>query len=154
MIGTAMSWRERKIREIMTLREQVPFVKAEEVLGPLVLDRLYQSGWSYFPVAGENGEVVGVINTHSLNSLEVREAEVAEKYLDEKVCYMREDYNFEQAMAAFMRTNCYFALVVNRTGRIVGALGYEMMMRTLIGEVPEDGFSGDLDKQAVMGRRS
>jgi CBS domain containing-hemolysin-like protein len=65
---------------------------------------------------------------------------------------MRDNYTLEQAMAAFLRTNCYFFMVVNSNGTLVGLLTFKMLISHLLGKAPEDDFEADGDVNAVAKR--
>lgn len=151
-IGAAMSFETRQVRDLMVARDEMTLVYENDFLGPLMLDQLYKSGQLHFPVMGAQGQVVGVLHTEALNKLEVRETDRARNYLDEKLYYLRDDYSLEQAFAAVLRTNCYFFLVVNRMGTVVGMLSFNRMIEELTGKVPEDTFAADDDLMAVAKR--
>ena len=151
-IATAMSFDTRQVRDIMTERDAMTFVHENDFLGPLMLDQLYKSGLSHFPVLGAKGEVVGVIHTDALNKLEIKETDRASKHLDKNLTYLRADYTLEQAFAAVLRTNSYFFIVINQLGMTVGVLSFEKMIEALIGKTPEDEFRSDDNKDAVAHR--
>ena len=152
LIVAAMTFNERRVRDVMLPRKKMVFVDEDEVLGPLVLDKLYKSGLSHFPVKRKNGDIVGVLHTESLNSLEIRETDTAAKYMDSRVYYMRDNYSLEEAMAAFLRTNCYFFIVVDKTAKVVGMTSFEGLVELLLGRVPSDGFTGDSEAKTVAAR--
>ena len=153
IIAASMSFGERQVSEIMMPRTEITFVYEHDFLGPLMLDKLYQSGSSHFPVLSSDGhQIVGLIHTDQLNSLEIKNTDRATKYIDKTVYYLRSDYALEQAMAAFLRTNCFFFLVVDKNGQIVGLLTYQMLISYLLGYVPRDDFSEDTSIAAVMKR--
>ena len=153
LIAAAMSFSEREVSEIMMPRSEITFVYEHDFLGPLMLDKLYQSGSSHFPVLSSDGhQIVGLIHTDQLNSLEIKKTDRATKYLDKKVYYLRSDYTLEQAMSAFLRTNCFFFLVVDKNGNVVGLLTYQMLIAYLLGFVPHDDFSEDTSISAIMKR--
>lgn len=153
LIAAAMSFSEREVSEIMMSRSEITFVYEHDFLGPLMLDKLYQSGSSHFPVLSSDGhQIVGLIHTDQLNSLEIKKTDRATKYLDKKVYYLRSDYTLEQAMSAFLRTNCFFFLVVDKNGNVVGLLTYQMLIAYLLGFVPHDDFSEDTSISAIMKR--
>ena len=152
-IATVMSFKERRVRSIMTRKDQVTFVHEHDFLGPLMLDKLYKSGQEHFPVLSADGKTVsGVIHTEALNSLEVEATERASKYMDKEVCFLREDYTIEQALAAFFRTNSFFFVVINRKGEMVGLLTFQKLISEIVGEIPDDGFSDDGNAKKVAGR--
>jgi len=153
LIASSMSFSEREVSEIMMPRSEITFVYEHDFLGPLMLDKLYQSGSSHFPVLSSDGhQVIGLIHTDQLNSLEIKNTDRATKYLDKTVYYLRADYSLEQAMAAFLRTNCFFFLVIDKNGQIVGLLTYQMLIDYLLGHVPHDDFEEDTSISAVMKR--
>lgn len=153
VIATIMNFANVKVSEIMQPAENITYVNYEEVLGPLTLDRLYRAGYDHFPVVDNRHKIIGLIHTTALNSLEIRETSRAGDLLDPKVYYVREDYTLNQALAAFLRTNCYFFLVIDRYEKIVGLLTYQMLMGYLLGETPEDDFYRDEDRLAVAKRK-
>ena len=154
LIAACMSFGERRVSDVMMPRSEITFVYEHDFLGPLMLDKLYQSGSSHFPVLSSDGhQIIGLIHTDSLNSLEVKNTDRATKYLDKKVYYLRSDYTLEQAMAAFLRTNCFFFLVIDRAGQLVGLLTYKMLVAYLLGYVPKDDFDEDTSIAAVMKRK-
>lgn len=153
LIASSMSFAERKVSDVMMPRSEITFVYEHDFLGPLMLDKLYQSGSSHFPVLSSDGrQVIGMIHTDSLNSLEVKNTDRATKYLDKKIYYLREDYTLEQAMSAFLRTNCFFFIVIDQSGQLVGLLSYKMLVGFLLGYIPHDDFLEDSSISAVMKR--
>lgn len=153
VIATIMNFPNVRVSEIMQPAENITYVNYEEVLGPLTLDRLYRAGYDHFPVVDNRHKIIGLIHTTALNSLEIKETSRAGDLLDPKVYYVREDYTLNQALAAFLRTNCYFFLVIDRYEKIVGLLTYQMLMGYLLGETPEDDFYRDEDRLAVAKRK-
>lgn len=152
IIAAAMQFPSKRVKDLMLPRAEITFVHKNDFMGPLMLDKLYKSGLSHFPVLGAGGKVEGVLHTASLNSLEIKETERCAEYLDPRVYYMREDYTLEQAFAAFLRTNCHFFMVVNRDGLTTGLITYKMLAAYLLGEVPEDDFHYDDDVMLVAKR--
>lgn len=153
IIAAAMGFSTTKVAEIMLPRTEIAFVKDDEVLGPLTLDRLYKSGYAHFPVINHQNQIIGILHTQALTSLEIRETDRATKFLDPHVYYVRTDYSLEQALAAFLRTNCYFFLVVSPDAKVVGLLTYEMLVNFLLGEDVGDDFNGDAEIAAVVKRQ-
>lgn len=152
IIANAMSFDARKVKNIMIKKEDIVFVHDHDMLGPLMLDRLYRSGYSHFPVLDKTKDVVGILHTDSFNSLQNKNTDRVEKYLDRNVYYVNENYSLEQALAAFMRTNCYFFIVVNKFEEITGLLPFEDLVYYLLGQTPDDSFAQDADKRMVAKR--
>ena len=87
-ISAIMSFDDRKVKDLMVEKEKMVFVNAKDVLGPLVLDKLYKSGFTYFPVVDSNNKVKGIIHTEALNALEIKKTDRAEKYLKKEFYYL------------------------------------------------------------------
>ena len=152
VIATIMNFPHVKVSDLMLPQTAITYVHDDEMLGPVTLDRLYRSGFQHFPVLNYDRRIIGLIHTTSLNNLETKETSRAIEILDPKVYYLRNDYTLNQALAAFLRTNCYFFLVVDKFERIVGMLTYEMIVDYILGESPTDDFSHDDDRYAVAKR--
>lgn len=153
IIATAISFRTQSVSSLMLPYQDITFVHSDDLLGPLMLDRLYRSGFTHFPVLDQNAKIIGTLPTAALNSLKIKDTDRAAKYLDKKVYYLRSDYSLEQAMAAFLRTNCHFFLVLNPSGQTVGLLTYQMLVSHLLGATPEDDFDDDQNRSAVLARK-
>lgn len=154
-MASAISFRDRRVSDIMLPRGKITFVHEHDFMGPLTLDKLYQSGQTHFPVLSKDGkQLIGVIHTSALNSLDVKSSasDRASKYVDPTIYYLRDDYTLEQALAAFMRTNSFFYMVINHSGHTVGLLTYETLTTHLLGYEPKDDFSDDTSISAVMNR--
>ena len=88
----------------------------------------------------------------ALNHLDTKSTPRAADLVDPTLYYLRSDYTLSQALAAFLRTNCFFFLVLNRHDEIVGLLTYQMLIEYLLGTVPTDTFERDTDRTAVANR--
>jgi CBS domain containing-hemolysin-like protein len=152
IIAAAMSFGERPVSQVMLARADMTFVHENDFLGPLMLDKLHRTGFLHFPVLGASGRITGLLHTKDLNDLKIRETDRALKYLDENVYYIREDHTLAMALAAFIRTNCHFFIVIDRLERPVGLITYEMVAERMLGRELRDDFAGDLDAGAVARR--
>jgi len=154
IIAAAMSFSARPVSSVMLPKTKMTFVHENDFLGPLTLSKLYESGFEHFPVIGASGRITGLLHTKELNSLQVRETDRALKYLDENVYYIRNDHTLEMALAAFLRTNCHFFIVVDRAESPVGLITYEMVARAMLGKEISDDFDEDLQLFAVARREA
>lgn len=141
------------VSEVMTIEQKMVFVEKDEVLGPLVLDKLYRSGFTYFPVVEGNRRIIGTLQTSLLNSLDVKETQQAVEVMDPRVYYIRADYSLEQALKAFLRTGSQLMMVIDRYEKLVGMLTFGQMMDYLFDEKFKDSFDRDNDRLAVAKRK-
>jgi len=152
IIASAMSFSEKPVSSVMLPKSKMTLVHENDFLGPLTLNALYQSGFEHFPVIGASGRITGLLHTEELNSLQIKETDRALKYLDENVYYIREDHTLEMALAAFLRTNCHFFIVIDRGQNPVGLITYKMVAGAMIGKTITDDFENDLQISAVAHR--
>lgn len=131
-ISAIMSFNERKVQDLMISKQKMVFVQHKEFLGPLILDKLYQSGFTNFPVVNRRDEVIGVIHTEALNALEIKKTDRAEKYITKDIYYLHTDNSLEFMVQEFKRTNsCYF-LVKDRQDHLVGFITVQMLLDYLL----------------------
>ena len=127
-IAAVMSFDERTVGDLMVPRSKMIFVGGDEMLGPLVLDKLYKLGFMDFPVMDAKGKVKGIINTEALNALEIRKMEKAEKYVDENVRYLHENDLLSFAVEEIRRTNGHYYLVRGEREELVGFFTLQMLL--------------------------
>lgn len=127
-IAAVMSFEGKTVGDLMADKSRIVFVKSNEMLGPLVLDKLYKTGGTIFPVVDGREKVIGVLNTEALNALEDRKLERAEKYMNRVVSYLSEDWNLGEAVKEMKRMGAFYYLVRNQKGEIVGYLTMAMLL--------------------------
>lgn len=143
----------REVREIMTPRSVIDSIASQELLGPLVLDDLHKTGHSRFPVTdGDIDHVVGMLHVQDMLTLDVKRSVTAEKAMEARVFYIREDQNLQHALAAFLRTHHHLFVVVNEFRETVGLLSLEDVIETLLGRKIIDEFDAHDDLRVVAGR--
>ena len=132
-IAAVMSFDDRKVADIMTTKNQMVFVNEKDFLGPLMLDKLYKSGFKNFPVVDNKEHVKGVIHTEALNALEIKKTDRAGKYMDKEVCYLHKDDSLEFAVEEIERTNSFYYLVLDKDDALAGFFTVQTLLRYLIG---------------------
>ncbi|MBO4276507.1 hypothetical protein J5868_02310 [Candidatus Saccharibacteria bacterium] len=132
-IAAVMSFNERKVADLMVPKKEMVFVKDKEVLGPLVLDKLYKSGFTNFPVVDARNKVKGIIHTEALNALEIKKTDLAEKYVDKTVNYLHTQDSLKFAVEEIDRTNGYYFLVLDESEELAGFFTIQMLLAYLIG---------------------
>ena len=152
IIAAAMSFAERPVKSVMLSRDEMTFVHENDFLGPLMLDKLFKSGFLHFPVVGASGRITGLLHTKDLNDLKIKDTDRAGKYLDENVYYIRGDHTLQMAMAAFLRTNCHFFVVIDMAENPIGLVTYEMVVEAMLGKKINDDFDEDLSAYSVAHR--
>ncbi len=149
-MAAAMTFDSKLVKEVMTPKNEVIIIHENDFMGPLTLSRLYQSGLSHFPVVGARGEIVGLIHTKTLFSLSVKETDRASAFLDKNVYFMSENYTLKEALLAFIRTSCYFFIVVDDHGKVTGLMSFDKLIKMIVGDLPETDFDMDQDLMSVV----
>lgn len=154
LIQNGLSFDTRVVGTIMIPRTVIHTINADEVLGPLVLDDLFKTGHSRIPVVKESiDNVVGMLYLRDLMNVHAhKKTYTAEKAMEHKVYYIREDQTLWHALSAFIRTHHHMFVVINKHRETVGLLTLEDCMEALIGRKITDEFDEHDDASAVASR--
>lgn len=133
-IAAIMSFDERTVADLMIPKSDMVFVKTTEILGPLVLDKLYKSGFTNFPVIDSKGKVKGVIRTDALNALEIKETDRASKYLDPDFNYLHTHDTLPHAVEQITTSGSQYFLVLDNTDSLAGFFTVEILLDYLLGQ--------------------
>lgn len=156
LVVNGLSFGDKLVSSVMTPRSVIDSIKSSEFLGPLTLDDLHKTGHSRLPVInGDIDHIVGILNLKSLLALDIKRSTAAEKAMDPKVFYIRQDQTLQHALAAFIRTHHHLFVVVNEFRETVGLLSLEDVMESLLGRKIVDEFDAhdDLRKVALRNPR-
>lgn len=133
-IAAVMSFDERQVQDLMVPKSKMVFVKKDEILGPLVLDKLYKSGFTHFPVVDSKNKVKGIIHTEALNALEIKKTDRADKYLSKEFNYLHTSDSLPHAIEEITRTGSYYFLVLDSTDSLAGFFTVEILLDYLLGK--------------------
>lgn len=141
LISSSLKFSGRHIVDIMTPKSVIDAVKDSEFLGPLVLAELHKLGHSRLPVYHESMDhVVGVLYIQDLLTLGSKKSVTAEKAMEPKVFYIREDQTLEHALAAFIKSRHHLFIVVNEFRETTGLITLEDVIEALLGHKIVDEF--------------
>jgi len=150
MIVHGLSFSDQLVSTVMTPRSVIDSIKKSEFLGPLTLDELHKTGHSRLPVFdGDIDHVIGTLHLQSLLALDIKRSVTAEKAMEPRVFYIREDQTLQHALAAFLRTHHHLFIVVNEFRETVGLLTLEDVIEALLGRKIIDEFDAHDDLRAV-----
>jgi putative hemolysin len=136
-----LSFSDRLVSSIMTPKTMIDSIKNTEFLGPLALDDLHKTGHSRLPVTkGDIDHVIGILHLNNLLSLDVKRSTTAEKAMEARVFYIRQDQTLQHALSAFLRTKHHLFIVVNEFRETVGLLSLEDVIEALLGRKIVDEF--------------
>jgi CBS domain containing-hemolysin-like protein len=148
-----LKFASRKVSEVMIPRGQIESIGAKEMLGPLVLDDLHKTGHTRFPVIDKDiDHVIGLLHIQDLLSLDNKRTVTAEKAMEPRVFYIRQDQTLQHALMAFLRTHHHLFIVVNEDQETVGVISLEDTIEALIGHKIVDEFDTHSDIRNVARR--
>ncbi len=155
MITNSLHFEERRVEEIMTPRGVITSIDKNEIIGPLTLHELHESGHSRFPVTdGDIDHVIGVLHVKDLLSLNDKKTQTAEGAMEPKVYYINQDQTLQHALAAFLKTRHHMFIVVNGYRETAGVVTLEDVIEALLGRKIVDEFDVHDDLRIVAERNA
>ncbi len=152
LIAGAMTFDQIPVSEIMTERADIMLLSESDFLGPLLLDKMFKTGHTHFPVLDKEGNVFGYINTQDIDPLKITEDQPLDHYINKNVYFARTDYSLQMLLATFLRSDCTYCIVVNKDARFVGAVTMDTLIAVLFGHHIRDTFDNDSSPLAVSKR--
>lgn len=155
IIMSSLTFNDRTVKDVMTPRGVIDTISKTEILGPLVLDDLHQTGHSRIPVIDKDiDHVVGILYLRDLLVIDggKQYSRTVEKAMDHKVYYIKETQSLSQALAAFIKTHHHLFIVVNEFRETVGLLTLEDVLEALLGRKIIDEFDAHDNLRAVAAR--
>ena len=155
IIMASLTFNSRLVKDVMTPRWVIDTVSKTEVLGPVVLDDLHQTGHSRIPVIDKDiDHVVGMLYLRDLLVIDggKRYAHTVDKAMHPKVYYIKENQSLSEALAAFIKTHHHLFIVVNEFRETVGLLTLEDVLEALLGSKIVDEFDAHDNLREVAAR--
>lgn len=149
----ALTFADKTVEDILTPRRVVTAVNAEDLVGPVLMTELHDSGFSRFPVyAGRPDNMVGVLYLRDL--LNAKTGGAIKAVMQPKVCYVHEDQSLHEALQAILKTHQQLFVVVNSFEEYVGIVTMEDILEEIIGKQIVDEFDQYDDMRAVAHRHA
>lgn len=150
MIVHALDFGDQLVSQVMTPRSVIDSISKKEFLGPLTLDDLHKTGHSRLPVIDEDiDHVIGILHAQSLLTLDTKKSVTAEKAMEPRVFYIKQDQTLPHALAAFLRTHHHLFIVVNEFRETVGLITLEDVIEAMLGRTIIDEFDTHDDLRLV-----
>lgn len=143
----ALSFGDKAAGATMVPKQAVSSVSENDVLGPVLMDELYDSRHSRFPVVNAAGNVVGVLYLRDL--VAARSSGTVRELMKPRVCFVHEDQTLYQVLHAFLTTKQHLFVVINSNQTYVGIITIEDVLEQIIGHKIEDDFDSYEDRRAV-----
>lgn len=151
LVQHALQYSGKLVSDVLVPARVVTSVSVDEPIGPKLMDELYKSGHSRFPVYdGERDAMVGTLLLRDLvgrsKTGHVRDV------MRPHVFYVHEDFTLEQALHAFLKTKHHLFIVVNTFEEFVGILTIEDILEQIIGKQIVDEFDQYDDMRVVAAK--
>lgn len=139
-LEAGLAFDDKAVSDIMTPRSRISAVSEKETLGPLVIDELFKTGHSRFPVyKNDLDHIVGVLYLHELLDLKPGH-KTAMTAMKSAVYYIHENDSLAKALHGFLSTKHHLFVVTNDQRETVGVLSLEDVMEVLLGQKIANGF--------------
>lgn len=151
LVGSVLDFENKTVSDIMTPRSMIDSVKQDDLLGPILLSELHETGHSRFPVIDKDiDHIVGVLYVRELLSVDsTKNSPKVAQVMDKEVCFIRQDQSLDKALAAFIKTEKLLFVVINEFRETVGLLSLEDVIEALLGQKINDEFEKHSDLRAV-----
>lgn len=146
----ALRFPHHKVTDVMTPRKLIKTINADDTIGPILIDELHKSGQSVALVRETTkGPIIGSLQLKVLNlasSGKVRDV------MDNPICYVNENDSLNEALQAFLATDCSLFVVVNNAEENVGVITVKTVLEKLLGQIPNDDFDQYSNISAVASK--
>lgn len=144
---SALTFGDENIGSVMTPIGVVKTVKEKDVLTPVMLDELHDSGFSRFPVRGNGDDYVGIL--YFKDAVNMQTSHTVKDIMRKSVYYVNESALLDQVLKAFLKTQHHLFMVVNEYEDVVGVISIEDILERIIGKKIVDEFDQYDDLRAV-----
>ncbi len=148
MVLHSLSFGEKTVESIMVPKRAVKTIGEQDLIGPILMDELYESTYSRFPVVGdEPDELTGIL--HLRDMVAARSGGMVRDVMKPNVHYIHEEQRLYQVLHAFLTTKQSLFVVIDSDERYVGIVTIEDVLEQVIGHKIQDDFDGYDDKRTV-----
>lgn len=134
LIRNGLGFTETPVKDVMIKRPDLSTVKGTEVLGPLVLDKLYNSKQEYVLVIGKNvDEVKGTLALKDQLTVEAdsKTTQTAIKAASKPPHYIKQDEMLEKALECMSENNTNVLIVIDENKKTMGIITLWMIVNFL-----------------------
>jgi len=136
MIHSSVNWHATAVKSVMTPVKKVVSIKHDELIGPLVLDDLHQSGHVRFPVIrGSVDDIIGVLDiTDLLEISTVKSSQTAKEAMKPDVKRIKQGDLLPAALEALQKGHRHLLAVTDQDGKTVGIVTLSDVVGSLLGK--------------------
>lgn len=149
IIKGALSYSDKKVKDIMTPRISMFALQSNEVLTENVINRIYNAGHSRIPVYRESkDEINGILYVKDLIGEKCNGKRVGE-LAREKIIFVDSEKTLDNLLNDFKKTRQHLFVVLNEFGGVSGLVTVEDVLEEIIGSEILDEFDRYGDMQQV-----
>lgn len=133
LLKAALKFYEKTADSVMTKTADLITVPVDEVVGPLVVNDLHQSGHTVFPAVNSAGEYVGLFDISGFTSLRHVESPAVRDVMLGEIIHVHEDEPLDEVLKMFVDTKQTCMFVTDEDDRVVGLISLSDIVRALTG---------------------
>lgn len=147
-LASNLHFSAKKVKDIMSPKENIASIGKNEMLGPLVLDQLHKTGHSSFPVFdGSPDKIVGILNIKDVVSLKDKQSHMVKTIMDTHVHKISEDQSVEDVLADFLHHRSHLLIVVDENEKTVGVVSLQGVVKTILGRAVKNESDNTKEKE-------
>ncbi len=135
LIKNVFSLNDTTAEDVMVHRSQVAFLKRDDARTTL-LNEIAESGYSRFPVYGENiDDIVGILYAKTYLTAQSRGERCEMKDFLMPPCFVHASTHINRILLDMQREHAHMAVVVDDYGGVIGIITLEDILEELVGEI-------------------
>ncbi len=148
--GRALRFSDIKVSKIMSQHNDIRTIKADDTIGPILIDELHKSGQEAAFVRDKpKGEIIGLLEISKLN---IHTSGLVRDAMDSNIYYVHQNDSLAEALHAQYLTNRPIFMVVDDDQKTVGVITIKLILEQLIGHIPGEDFD-QYDNRALVATR-
>lgn len=116
---------------LMVKKSKAKMVDSEDLVGPILLSELHDTGRKIFPAKDKAGEIIGVIKLSSLT--ELKSGGKVKKVLEKQVVNIDKNEPVLSVVRKFIEHGCEL-IIAEENGRVAGFIYLEDVLKILFGD--------------------
>jgi CBS domain containing-hemolysin-like protein len=134
LAARALTFGDHSAAQIVRPRKDTYVVNADDVIGPVLLDRLHQAGQPSFLVYKDQQEnIIGTLNM--TDAIRAKHGGRVFDLVRSGLAYVHEDFSLMEVLAAFQQTGQRLLAVVNSFEEFIGVITFDRLIGELLGTV-------------------
>jgi CBS domain containing-hemolysin-like protein len=129
----ALSFEDKKIREILKPDNKIKTVFADDVIGPILINEIHESGQNYVLVEDKHTEEI--VGSLAFDDLGIKSIGYVSDFMDQNVYFINEDDSLSDALSVLVKAKHHALVAVNNFKEFVGIVNIEDILAELLGKL-------------------